>query len=123
MHAPVNGQRIVDRHADLSNVVADCGAVCFEHVALENGASALEQRDQVIVHGLPLLLTVARKDTTNGLGGLPYLVADCPRALLQVAGYPTHIVYLSIGYVLDCGPAIPRSQIGSNGLPDAGRRA
>src|ERR1700730_4201269 len=52
LHAPLNRQLIIDGHADFGDVVADCGAVCFEHVALEHGARSLEQRDQVIVrHG------------------------------------------------------------------------
>jgi hypothetical protein len=98
MQAPVNGQRIVDRHADLSDVVANCCAVCFEHVALENGARSVEQREQVIVrHGLPLWLWLARKDTTNGGRGLPYLVAVYPERTTTGCGISEHIPYLSIG--------------------------
>src|SRR6267143_5846251 len=53
LHAPLSGQRVIDGHADFGDVIADCCAVCFEQVVLENGARSVEQRDQVIVRHSP----------------------------------------------------------------------
>src|SRR3982074_3910507 len=76
LHAPLNRQLIIDGHADFGDVVADCGAVCFEHVALENGARAPEQRDQVIVRHSPSPLgMMGWKNTTIGRDRLPYLLS------------------------------------------------
>src|SRR6267378_646644 len=87
LHAALNRQLIMDGHADFGDVVADGGAVCFEHVALEHGARLLEQRDQVIVRHSPLPLgMMGWKNTTIGGYGLPYLVS---RKRLELR----HVVY------------------------------
>src|SRR5712691_6063770 len=53
LHAALKGQPVIDGHADFGDVVADYCAVCFEQVALENGARPDEQREQVIVRHSP----------------------------------------------------------------------
>src|SRR5260370_6027172 len=65
LHAPLKGQPIIDGHADFGDVVADCCAVCFEQVALENGARPDEQRDRVIVRHSPYpLWSLGPQNTT-----------------------------------------------------------
>src|SRR6267378_8063386 len=89
LHAPLSGQRVIDGHADFGDVIADCCAVCFEQVALENGARSVEQRDQVIVRHSPY----------------PWGGAWAARIRL-FAGAAYHILYLEniTSYDMWCGP-------------------
>src|SRR5260370_29256583 len=76
LHAPLKGQPIIDGHTDFGDVVADCCAVCFEQVALENGARPDEQRDRVIVRHSPYPLgSLGPQNTTIRRSGLPYLAS------------------------------------------------